>query len=90
MASIRVRPNGIIQYDIHIYGVRFRETSGLPATPKNLKTAKNTIKKINAEIELNTFQYRDYFPNSKKLEKFETLQREKHPDCFLAFFSNHA
>lgn len=37
MANLRIRPNGVIQYDVCIYGVRFRETSGLKATPKNIK-----------------------------------------------------
>ncbi|MFB2675402.1 Arm DNA-binding domain-containing protein [Shewanella oncorhynchi] len=36
------------------------------ATPKNLATAKTTLKKMNAEIDLGCFQYRDYFPKSKK------------------------
>ena len=90
MANIRVRPNGIIQYDIHVYGTRFRETSGMPATPKNLKIAKATVKQINAEIALKTFQYRDYFPDSKKVEQFERLQRDKYPDRFYPYFDDFA
>ncbi|WP_305461372.1 Arm DNA-binding domain-containing protein [Photobacterium leiognathi] len=90
MANIRARPNGIIQYDIHVYGTRFRETSGMTATPKNLKIAKATIKQINAEIDLNTFQYRDYFPDSKKVELFEQLQRDKYPDRFYPYFDDFA
>lgn len=77
MANIRVRPNGIIQYDFCIYGVRFRETSGLKATPKNLKFTKDIVKRLNAELALGTFEYRDFFPKSKKVAKFEILQRTK-------------
>jgi integrase len=37
MAHIRIRPNGRIQYDLHLYGQRFREGTKLMATPANLK-----------------------------------------------------
>lgn len=66
MAHIRIRPNGRIQFDLHLYGRRFREGTKLMATPKNLSQAKAILKQMNAEIDLNTFQYRDYFPDSKK------------------------
>jgi len=60
------------------------------ATPKNLATAKTTLKKMNAEIDLDCFQYRDYFPKSKKIAQFELLQREKHPDREYPFFNDFA
>ena len=59
MAHIRIRPNGRIQFDLHLYGRRFREGTKLMATPKNLSRAKAILKQMNAEIDLNTFQYRD-------------------------------
>ena len=90
MANIRVRPNGIIQYDFCIYGVRFRETSGLKATPKNLKLTKDTVKRLNAELALGTFEYRDFFPKSKKVAKFEILQRTKNPENRYPYFDNYA
>lgn len=34
MAHIRVRPNGRIQFDIHVYGQRFREGTKQMASPK--------------------------------------------------------
>lgn len=40
---------------------------------------------MNAEIDLGTFQYRDYFPDSKKVDLFERLQREKYPDRLYPF-----
>ena len=73
MAQIRVRPNGRIQFDFHLYGQRFREGTKTMGTPKNLNTAKTQLKQMNAEIDLGTFQYRDYFPDSKKVTLFETL-----------------
>ncbi|MCG9962550.1 tyrosine-type recombinase/integrase [Shewanella cutis] len=90
MAHIRVRPNGRIQFDMHLYGCRFREGTKMLATPKNLATAKTTLKKMNAEIDLGSFQYRDYFPQSKKVAQFEQLQREKHPDREYPFFNDFA
>ncbi|TEW55734.1 site-specific integrase [Psychromonas sp. RZ22] len=90
MAHIRVRPNGRIQFDLHLYGQRFREGTKMTATPKNLNHAKAQLKKMNAEIDLGTFQYRDYFPDSKKTGKFESLQRTKHPDRCYPFFDSFA
>lgn len=90
MAHIRVRPNGRIQFDLHLYGCRFREGSKMIATPKNLASAKATLKQMNAEIDLGTFQYRDYFPKSKKVAKFEQLQRDKYPDRQYPFFDAFA
>lgn len=48
MAHIRIRPNGRIQFDLHLYGCRFREGTKLMATPKNLTQAKATLKQMNA------------------------------------------
>ncbi|WP_367971146.1 site-specific integrase [Vibrio scophthalmi] len=90
MAHIRVRPNGRIQFDLHLYGQRFREGSKQMATPKNLKQAQATLKQMNAEIDLGTFQYRDYFPHSKKVDLFESLQRDKCPDRLYPFFNDFA
>ncbi|MEB5034098.1 DUF3596 domain-containing protein, partial [Pseudomonas aeruginosa] len=68
----------------------FRETSKMPATPKNIKIAKATVKQINAELELKTFEYRDFFPDSKKVAKFEALRREKSPDMLYPYFDDYA
>ncbi len=45
---------------------------------------------MNAEIALGTFQYRDYFPESKKVTLFEQLQRDKYPDHLYPFFNDFA
>lgn len=90
MAHIRIRPNGRIQFDLHIFGVRFREGTKMVATPKNLNKAKAMLKRINAEIALGTFEYRDYFPKSKKVKRFEELQRAKHPDSLYPYFDDFA
>lgn len=90
MAHIRIRPNGRIQFDLHMFGVRFREGTKQKATPSNLKVAKRILKQMNAEIDLGTFQYRDYFPESKKVARFEALHRERFPEHRFPFFSNYA
>ncbi|MEZ9709048.1 tyrosine-type recombinase/integrase [Vibrio breoganii] len=90
MAHIRIRPNGRIQFDIHIFGVRFREGTKMMATPSNLNKAKAMLKRMNAEIDLGSFEYRDYFPKSKKVARFEELQRTKHPDRLYPYFDDFA
>ncbi|WP_283131102.1 site-specific integrase [Enterovibrio norvegicus] len=89
MANIRVRPNGIIQYDLCAYGKRFRETSGLKATPTNLKKAKTVLKKINAELALGTFDYRAFFPNSRKIATFEALKRDRRVSGAIPYFDTY-
>lgn len=90
MAQIRVRPNGRIQFDFHLYGQRFREGTKMMATPKNMKIAQTRLKKINAEIALGTFEYREHFPLSKKVALFETLRREKLPEHHCPYFDTFA
>ncbi|PML92256.1 site-specific integrase [Vibrio breoganii] len=90
MAHIRIRPNGRIQFDLHLFGKRFREGTKMMATPKNVAKAKTLLKKMNAEIDLGTFEYRHYFPSSKKVYTFEALQRAKCPDRLYPFFDDYA
>ncbi|MDV5037132.1 Arm DNA-binding domain-containing protein, partial [Vibrio diabolicus] len=90
MAHIRIRPNGRIQFDLHVYGQRFREGTKLEATPKNLKQAHAKLAKINAEITLGTFQYRQHFPHSKKVALYEALERKQRPDHRFPFFDEYA
>ncbi|WP_031569331.1 site-specific integrase [Rheinheimera texasensis] len=74
MGSIRVRsgsPNLLL--DFTYQGVRCREQTALPDTPANRKTLAKLMQKIEAEILLGTFVYRNYFPNSKLVSKFEKM-----------------
>ncbi|KHT61598.1 integrase [Photobacterium gaetbulicola] len=89
MANIRIRPNGIIQYDLCVFGVRFRETSGMPATPSNIKKAKAVLKRLNAELALGSFDYKEFFPHSKKVEKFELLVRARNPAIAEPYFDTY-
>ena len=85
MAHIRILANGRIQFDLHFYGCRFREGTKLMATPKNLVSAKANLKQMNAEIDLGSFQYRDYFPKSKKVAKFESYNEINIPTANIHF-----
>nr|WP_241430350.1 DUF3596 domain-containing protein [Vibrio sp. 624788] len=85
MAHIRVRPNGRIQFDIHVYGQRFREGTKQMASPKNLRLAQAALKQMNAEIDLGTFQYRDYFPDSKKSTYLNVYSARSTPTACIHF-----
>ncbi|WP_394172341.1 Arm DNA-binding domain-containing protein [Thalassotalea litorea] len=89
MAHLRFPKNGNIQFDLHIYGHRFRESSGLANTPANLSKARKRLKRINAEIALGTFEYRQHFPNSRKTSLFTQLKREKLTGTSAVFFDDY-
>jgi integrase len=75
MASIRKRGDtGLLFFDIRIHGVRCREQTTLPEAPTNRKRLEKVLGKINEEISLGTFNYRDFFPNSKNAAKFDQVQ----------------
>lgn len=69
MASINVR-SGKLQVDFYYKGVRCREQTRYADTPANRKKLEEIIKRIEAEILLDTFVYADYFPKSKRAELF--------------------
>ena len=75
MASIRKRRDtGLLFFDIRIHGIRCREQTTLPEAPTNRKRLEKVLGKINEEISLGTFNYRDFFPNSKNAAKFDQVQ----------------
>src|SRR5690606_10674858 len=70
MASINTR-YGLLQVDFYYRGQRCREQTKFEDTPANRKKLEKIIERIEAEILLGTFVYRDYFPRSKKVEFFD-------------------
>ena len=50
-------------------GKRFRETVHVPPTPANLKYAARLRTEIERKIELGTFSFSEFFPESKTIEK---------------------
>lgn len=72
MVKIRVRPEtGKLYFDFQYQGKRCREYTALDDSKENRCRLKTVAKKMNAEITLATFVYRDYFPNSKRAAQFE-------------------
>lgn len=73
MASINSR-NGKLYIDFRYFGKRCREMTLLEDTKPNRKRLNNFISKMEAEIQLGSFQYEKYFPQSKKLAEFKSLE----------------
>lgn len=72
MGRVRVRPEtGKLCFDFAYLGQRCREQTTLEDTPANRKRVGVVMKRIDAEIAAGTFNYRDYFPNSKAAAKLE-------------------
>ncbi|MEE2651421.1 MAG: DUF3596 domain-containing protein [Pseudomonadota bacterium] len=76
MAAIGVRA-GRIYLDFRYRGQRCREQTKLEDNPANRKRAKQILERIEAEITLDTFDYAQYFPKSKRVEKFAAHERRK-------------
>ena len=70
MASVNVR-NGLLYLDFRYKGRRCREYTKLADTVAHRKRLEKVGTRIEAEITLGTFVYRNYFPDSKRAEFFE-------------------
>lgn len=78
MSKIRARPeNGLLYFDFNYKGKRCREQTTLKDTPANRLQMEKVLKKIDAEITLDQFDYLSYFPNSKKGRQFAGIKDEK-------------
>lgn len=73
MASIR-ELNGKLFFDFRYKGQRCREYTAAEENKTNRTKMEKILKKIEEDIEANTFEYRRYFPNSKLAEKFDSPQ----------------
>ena len=73
MASINSR-NGKLYVDFRYIGQRCREQTLLADTKPNRKRLENFVSKMEADIQLGSFRYENYFPQSKKLEQFQSLE----------------
>lgn len=82
MGSIRVRnETGKLFFDFKFQNMRCREQTTLDDTKSNRAQLQKVMVKIDAEILLGQFVYRNYFPNSSFAEKFDQL--EKHRSQFI-------
>lgn len=73
MASINSR-NDKLYVDFQYLGQRCREQTLLGDTKPNRKRLENFVSRMEADIQLGSFLYQNYFPNSKKLEQFQSLE----------------
>lgn len=77
MGSIRTRPEtGKLFFDFKFKNVRCREQTMLDDTRKNRSELQKVMDKIDAEITLGQFVYRNYFPNSAFAEKFDQQEKD--------------
>lgn len=76
MGSVRER-SGKLQIDFRFQNVRCRENTGLADTSANRKKCEAALKRIEAEIVTGTFNYAAYFPNSKKVELFRSIDKRR-------------
>lgn len=75
MATIKTR-SGKLQVDFRYMGHRCREQTRFTDTPADRKKLEKILERMEAEILLGTFLYRDYFPKSKKVNFFDDLKRK--------------
>jgi integrase len=72
MVNIRNREDtGKLFFDFKYQGARCREYTALDDTKANRKRMKEVAEKMTAELTLGSFEYRRYFPDSKRAERFD-------------------
>lgn len=70
MAKVRVRADTKKLFiDFQYQGVRCREQTLMADTPRNRKQLETLIQRMDAKILLGNFDYAEFFPGSKNLEK---------------------
>ena len=69
--------SGKLVLEFRYRGQRCREQTRLEDNLANRKRAKQILERIEAEITLDTFDYAQYFPKSKRVEKFAAHERRK-------------
>lgn len=75
MASIQVRKEtNTLIIDFYWSGKRCREQTLLSDTQSNRKRIQKLISRLEEQIALGTFNYRDFFPGSKNAAKFDPVE----------------
>jgi integrase len=73
MGSIRVRPEtGRLQLDFYFRGRRCREQTALVDSPDNRRRLAKLLTRIDAAITLGTFDYQEFFPDSRNASRCDT------------------
>jgi integrase len=76
MAKVTTR-NNKLYIDFRYKGVRCKEKTKFEDTPANRKTLEGIVKKLEACITLDTLNYAEFFPKSKKVQYFSDLEQRK-------------
>jgi integrase len=76
MASVGAK-NGKLYIDFRIFGKRYKEYLPYEDTVSNRKKVGGVTKKMEAEILLGTFSYRQYFPESPHADEFEIASHKR-------------
>ncbi len=80
MASIRKHTQtGALFFDFRYRGVRCREYTTLSDTVGNRRKMDKVLQKIEEQIALGAFSYRDFFPGSKNALKLDTVEVAQPP-----------
>jgi integrase len=76
MGNVRARPETkTLFFDFRYRGCRCREYTTLTDTPAHRRQMEQVLARIEAEITLDRFDYRSYFPNSPMADKFDAMAR---------------
>jgi len=76
MGTVNQR-GGKLFIDFRYHGLRCREYTKLDETPDNRRRLKKLVERIEAEILLGSFDYANYFPNSKRVKEFSSINQRK-------------
>lgn len=78
MGSVQARKGSNRLYlDFRYQGIRCREQTMLDDTAPNRKKLTKLLERIEAEILIGQFEYAKYFPNSKRVSKFASIDERK-------------
>ena len=90
MAKVRARKETNNLYlDFSYLGYRCREQTALPDTPQNRKKVEAVLKRVEAQIILDQFDYEKEFPGSKNLKRIKERElQNKVNDLPFNCFSN--
>ena len=76
MGTVNQR-GGKLFIDFRYHGLRCREYTKLDETPDNRRRLNKLVERIEAEILLGSFDYANYFPNSKRVKEFSSINQRK-------------
>ena len=80
MGSVRTRTdNQLLFLDFRFNDQRCREQTALPDTQVNRKRLQKVLDRIEAEIIAGTFNYRQFFPNSRQATKYDQVSQPSAP-----------